>query len=323
MKNWMLNGLIVFLLITGLGTIFYPLVTSYLVEREAQEIIRDFKEISEKEQSQDQNADEEEAVIAGIDLSRLYSDMQEYNEEIYDVGQADLTDPFSYETPAFDLKEYGIRNDVFGYISIPRMKVELPILLGASTENMAKGAVNLGMTSIPIGGDNTNAVLAGHRGYGGAAMFRNIELLKEGDLIYITNLWETLTYEVAEIKVIMPTEINEVYIQEGRDLVTLLTCHPYTHNYQRYVVYCDRISGTEIEKQAQSEAGDTGLELKYVFKMDELSSSQQKIFMEYWLPIGVGILLVMIVLIWAARKCHNKSIKKENANEGNRHSKKN
>ena len=125
-------------------------------------------------------------------------------------------------------------------LSIPKMDLELPIYLGATTEHLAGGAAQLSQTSMPIGSENTNCVLAGHRGWYGALFFRHIELLEIGDEIMITNLWETLTYTVSEIKVIEPNEIDEILIQPGRDLVTLLTCHPYgSGGRYRYVVYCE------------------------------------------------------------------------------------
>ena len=103
-----------------------------------------------------------------------------------------------------------------------------------------KGAGHLSETSIPIGGNNTNSVIAAHRGMKSHPMFRDIENLSIGDEVKITNMWDELIYKVVETKVINPDEISEVLIQEGRDLITLITCHPYTKNYQRYVVYCER-----------------------------------------------------------------------------------
>ena len=128
------------------------------------------------------------------------------------------------------------------------MEIELPILLGANTENMKQGAVHLIETSYPIGGENTNCVLAAHRGYSRAAMFRDIEKLELGDEIYIRNFRETLVYRVVQLQVISPTDVGQLLIQDGRDLVTLITCHPYGHNYQRYVVYCER----DMSQEAQS-----------------------------------------------------------------------
>ena len=94
----------------------------------------------------------------------------------------------------------------------------------------------------PIGGDNTNCVIAGHRGWRGADYFRHIDRLHVGDTVTLTNLWETLTYTVADIQIIQPHEVDKIKIQQSRDLLTLLTCHPYAGGgRQRYVVYCERI----------------------------------------------------------------------------------
>ena len=172
-------------------------------------------------------------------LESLYNRLREYNTELYENKQEKLADPFSYSQPNFDLSAYGIGNNCVGYISIEKLNVTLPVLLGANEENMRNGAVHLTETSFPIGGENTNSVIAAHRGVT-RIMFRNIHLLEEGDRVIIKNFRETLTYEVCEIKIIFPTDVNELLIQEGRDLVTLLSCHPLGENYQRYVVFCER-----------------------------------------------------------------------------------
>ena len=107
---------------------------------------------------------------------------------------------------------------------------------------LAAGAAVLGNTSAPIGGDNTNCVIAGHRGWKGADYFRHIDRLAVGDSVTLTNLWETLTYTVADIQIIQPHEVDKIKIQQGRDLLTLLTCHPYASGgRQRYVVYCEKL----------------------------------------------------------------------------------
>ena len=117
----------------------------------------------------------------------------------------------------------------------------MPVYLGASDDHLAVGAAVLGNTSAPIGGDNPNCVIAGHRGWRGADYFRHIDKLAVGDTVKLTNLWETLTYTVADIQIIQPYEANKIKIQPNRDLLTLLTCHPYASGgRQRYVVYCER-----------------------------------------------------------------------------------
>ena len=136
----------------------------------------------------------------------------------------------------------GQQGDMFGVISIPGIELEMPLYLGATEAHMAEGAAQLGKTSIPIGGENTNAVIAGHRGYNGAPYFRYVPELQIGDSVNITNLWGTLHYRVVETKIIQPNDIDAIKIQPGRDLITLLTCHPYASGgKQRFLVICERM----------------------------------------------------------------------------------
>ena len=153
----------------------------------------------------------------------LYAAMQAYNAQIYADGQSGLTDAFAYENPPLDLTDYGYDEEVLAMLWIPRLNLELPVYLGASRENMAKGAALLGQTSMPLGGENTN-----------------VQQIQVGDKIQLTTPWDTLIYRVAELKIIDPADISSVLIQPGRDLLTLSTCHPYTQNYQRYLVIAER-----------------------------------------------------------------------------------
>ena len=211
------------LFITGIAVTIYPHVERKLYDIRTEDLIK--TSIQQYEQ---------------MDLYDLYLLMQEYNKNIYENHQEGLSDPFSYEQASFDLSQWGFGENMMGYIEIPAMDIKLPLYLGATKENMKKGAVHLSNTSLPIGGENITSVIAAHRGYQGAYMFQEIERLVIGDEVFVTNFWETLTYRVTEIKVISPKDIEEILIQDGRDLVTLITCHPFRHNYQRYVVYCER-----------------------------------------------------------------------------------
>lgn len=174
-------------------------------------------------------------------MDRLYLELKKRNEQLYVNGQTKFCSVSSYQKPTINLKLYGINNNTIGYIKIPDMNVNLPIFLGASEENMKKGAVHLTETSYPIGGENTNCVIAAHRGYSKTAMFRNIEKLEIGDQVFIENFRERIVYQVMQLRIISPTDINQVLIKEGKDMLTLITCHPYRKNSQRYVVFCERI----------------------------------------------------------------------------------
>lgn len=241
--------LCILLTVSGLFLILYPTMHAWKSSNTSNQAVQRFRENTSKTastepihkpQSTDKQAAETEPV--NVKYPELLQAMQSYNQHIWIDGQSDLCDAWSYEKPAFDLEDYGIEDEVFGIISIPKMDLELPLFLGATEEHLANGAAQLSQTSIPIGGNNTNSVIAGHRGWNGALLFRHIELLEIGDEVTITNLWNTLTYRVVDIQIIEPYEVSKVLIQTGRDLLTLLTCHPYgSGGRYRYVVYCERV----------------------------------------------------------------------------------
>lgn len=218
----------IILFIVGLGFFAYPIVL-----REAFDIQVN-KEIYQFNQLKTTNDD-------NLLYTELRRAMFEYNEKLYLSGQSGLIDQLSYEKPDFLLSDYGIDSDILGYITIPAIDIKLPIYNGASKENMAKGAAYLAHTSLPVGGENTNCVIAAHTRYKSIYMFKRITELNVGDKIYITNFWETLVYQVVETKVIDPNDSQNIYIKANRSLITLSTCHPYPDNYQRYLVYAELV----------------------------------------------------------------------------------
>ena len=256
MRNGKLRAFLIALMLlvfaSGLTFLLYPYLWGAMVDREislnAQGFLnRDKTEptISEVIVTMDSPTEPEET----RDYPELWTDMVRYNETIYAQGQTGLSCAYDYQKPSFRLTDYGLSDEVFGVISIPVMELEMPIFLGATEQHMADGAAHLSQTSLPIGGENTNCIIAGHRGYNGASYFRYIDKLNVGDAVYITNLWERLTYQVCEIKIIAPHDVTEILIQPGRELLTLLTCHPYASGgRQRYVVYCERVKSPEAQK---------------------------------------------------------------------------
>lgn len=219
-----------------------PLIFRVEKQVEIEQTIEAFEEAREKTQPSPTEV-ETPAVGEPVKLpyAELLRDMSYYNARIYVNRQEGLNSRSAYAVSHFDLGSYGLSSEVFGVIRIPAMDLEMPLYLGASDANMANGAAVLAQTSIPIGGESTNAVIAGHRGWNGYKYFMDIELLQLGDEVTITNLWETLTYEVVEIKIVSPDDVDAILIQPGRDMITLLTCHPpNTGGRYRYLVYCER-----------------------------------------------------------------------------------
>ena len=218
----------IILFIVGLGFFAYPIALREAFDIQANKAIDQFDQLKT---TNDDN-------LLYTELRRA---MFEYNEKLYLSGQSGLIDQLSYEKPDFLLSDYGIDSDILGYITIPAIDIKLPIYNGASKENMAKGAAYLAHTSLPVGGENTNCVIAAHTRYKSIYMFKRITELNVGDKIYITNFWETLVYQVVETKVIDPNDSQNIYIKANRSLITLSTCHPYPDNYQRYLVYAELV----------------------------------------------------------------------------------
>ena len=219
--------LAVLLAVAGICIILLPVFTGYKLQADTDAAVQGFLDDREEPEQQ---------------YSELMTALQEYNRQLYAEKQCNLTDLEACEEPAADLTAYGIEDEIIGVLEIPAMELTMPVYLGASDDHLAAGAAVLGNTSAPIGGDSTNCVIAGHRGWRGADYFRHIDRLQVGDTVTLTNLWETLTYTVADIQIIQPHEVEKIKIQPNRDLLTLLTCHPYASGgRQRYVVYCEKL----------------------------------------------------------------------------------
>lgn len=223
------NRWILLLFILGLSILVYPHVAQWVNQWFQQKLVEDF-------QNELHAGSEEE-------IQQLLANAQGCNEEIFHESKG-FHDPFSEQEAK--LQEFkkciGLKQDeMFGAIEIPKLKLIIPIYLGADEKVLKKGIGQVEGSSIPIGGQSTHTVLAGHRGMGTKEMFRNIDKLIDGDLFYIHTFGETLTYRVYKQTIIYPNETDSLLIVEGKDLATLLTCHPYRHNYQRLLIHGERM----------------------------------------------------------------------------------
>ena len=226
----------------------------------------------------------------------LFGKIQLYNQELYENGQKRLYEPAYVEkTPEID----GIVSDeMFGYVEIPDIECTLPLYLGASEEHLNQGAAVLGGTSVPIGGNNTNCVIAAHRGWKQQAYFKYIDELEQGDCIIVTNQWERLEYIVSEIQVIDPDEVESIKIQPEKDLVTLVTCHPYRSGGKyRYVVYAKRREAGTTEVNHNKDL----LENKEV-QSSESTNANQEIEYEKCVRYAGGAVLAVLVIFVACKK---------------------
>jgi sortase A len=177
-------------------------------------------------------------LLFSIDLERLLKDSQQYNDNLKENQYSLLINSNSYTQPALNLESYGIYNGMYGYVTADTINMRLPIYLGTNNSSMNYGATHLTYTSLPIGGDKTNTVLAGHTGYIGRIFFDNIKNLQIGDKVSITNYWNTINYKVIGTNICEPTEVENIYIDGDKDLLTMFTC--INGGKQRYFVICER-----------------------------------------------------------------------------------
>lgn len=232
----------VVLLFGSLSLLLYPTVSKVINQQKANHVISEFNEAVEKiEQtkatetskgevsvSNKTDVDGSKIIIQNTDYSltpqdieALYRDSKSYNDSL---TKRQIFDNNDFSLSALNLPDYGIYNGVYGYINIPDINLQMPILLGSSNQNMAVGVTHLYQTSLPTGGKDTNCVISGHTGFTGRTFFDDIPNLQTGSIITVTTFFGTLDYEVSDIKKIDITETNDLFIEKGKDKLTLLTC---------------------------------------------------------------------------------------------------
>jgi sortase A len=214
------------------------------------------------------NAEESSEAMGAEALAEARDLLEAYNKRVSDGEVTIASDPFSFEDAMGAFGTLGLEDGLVGYMEVSAMDCSLPLYLGSTKDHMAKGATVVSGSSAPLGGTSSNCVIAAHRGYGSASMFRDIEKVSVGDEIRISTLWEDLTYTVVGTRVIDPSDTADVGVQLGRDLVSLVTCHPYGHNYTRYVVEAER---TYPQDEGFAVAGDQVVGEREMVRQREMS----------------------------------------------------
>ena len=230
----------VLVFLIGLLSFLYPCIRGAYLERQQQQQTQSFLDYLDDAAAPTGSTDADEAEDTSP-LALLRKDMEAYNEQIFAENQILFNSSAAYEQPSFLLSDYGLTDEVFAVLSIPALELEMPVYLGANTVNLSLGAAHMSQTSLPTGGENTNCVIAGHRGWQGADYFLYITKLQPGDEVIITNLWETLIYRVVSTKDISSRDTESILIQPGKDLLTLLTCdYGAGGTKYRFIVICER-----------------------------------------------------------------------------------
>ena len=227
------------IMLAGLGLLTGPFLLGAREEKVQNQVVDSFYQGVGKAQTVPTALPTVETQTPQEPQDPFYQAAKAYNASLLSSGQEAMTSRSDLEQFALSALDYGYAENIIGTIQIPRMEIELGLYLGANSENMAKGVAIFGMTSLPLGRESENVAIAGHRGWRGAPMFREIQKLQIDDPIYVTTPWQTLVYRVFEIRIVTPEDNTWCKIQQGRTLISLMTCHPYGQNYQRYIVFAE------------------------------------------------------------------------------------
>ena len=228
MKKNKIGILLVLMLFVGVCGLLYPSVSQYWNTKTQTRAVENYLEILESLKPEDYEAFYQEAETYNKELNELTTPLADYRQL---KGYNDI------------LNVSG--NGIMGYITVPKLGIELPLYHGISAEVLNVACGHLEGTSFPVGGENTHSVLSAHRGLPHAKLFTELDKMEIGDTFTITVLDRTVTYQVDQIKVVRPNDVNDIRIIEGEDLCTLLTCTPYGINSHRLLV-----RGTRIENAA-------------------------------------------------------------------------
>ena len=198
------------------------------------------------------NVYEQYAAESGTsEITKQLETARRYNQELIN-SRVMLTEPYCDISLPEDIR-YGdvldpTKNGIMCFVEIPKINVSLPVYHGTSEEVLKKGVGHMEGSALPIGGMGNRPFLLAHTGMNTSRMFSDLTGLIEGDLFYIRVLNLCLTYRVCEIQTLLPEEADELYPDEERDLMTLVTCTPYGVNSHRLIVTGERISDAEVEK---------------------------------------------------------------------------
>ena len=207
------------LLLFGIGLFMYPIVSDWICEYNSKEEINTY----------DQKITKTESKL----LRQLEKEAKDYNTAL---AQKDTT-----KISVVKYDDLLAVTDAISYIEIPKIGVYLPIYHGLSDEVLQKGIGHMEGTSLPVGGEGTHCVLAGHTGLPSAEIFTDLDQMSKGDAFFIHILDKVLEYQVDQIKVVLPYEEEDIQIVKGKDYITLLTCTPYGINDHRLLVRGKRI----------------------------------------------------------------------------------
>lgn len=274
MKKKAGNLVIGIIFLAGLSLLLYPFVANQWNNYRQKQLISGYEQaVSEKEAAE------------GIDYDAERKKAEDYNEALLPCV---LPDSFALaESSGVDpvyMNTLNIAGDeMMGSVEIPKINIKIPIYHTTEEEVLNKGAGHLEGSSLPVGGANTHAVISAHRGLPSASLFTDLDQMKVGDHFLLHVLDETLCYEVDKISVVKPEDTSALAVEDGQDLVTLLTCTPYGVNTERLLVRGHRVPYVEEEvKEEKTVLSGSSLHTNYLL----------------WVFVGLSVTALFVFVLY-------------------------
>ena len=274
MKKKAGNLVICIIFLAGLSLLLYPFVANQWNNYRQRQLISGYEQaVSEKEAAE------------GIDYDAERKKAEDYNEALLPCV---LPDSFALaESSGVDpvyMNTLNIAGDeMMGSVEIPKINIKIPIYHTTEEEVLNKGAGHLEGSSLPVGGANTHAVISAHRGLPSASLFTDLDQMKVGDHFLLHVLDETLCYEVDKISVVKPEDTTALAVEDGQDLVTLLTCTPYGVNTERLLVRGHRVPYVEEKvKEEKTVLSGSSLHTNYLL----------------WVFVGLSVTALFIFVLY-------------------------
>ena len=274
MKKKAGNLVICIIFLAGLSLLLYPFVANQWNNYRQKQLISGYEQVvSEKEAAE------------GIDYDAERKKAEDYNEALlpcvlpdyFALAESSGVDPVYMNT----LNIAG--DEMMGSVEIPKINIKIPIYHTTEEEVLNKGAGHLEGSSLPVGGANTHAVISAHRGLPSASLFTDLDQMKVGDHFLLHVLDETLCYEVDKISVVKPEDTSALAVEDGQDLVTLLTCTPYGVNTERLLVRGHRVPYVEEEvKEEKTVLSGSSLHTNYLL----------------WVFVGLSVTALFVFVLY-------------------------
>ena len=275
MKKYLKKMIIVFIFLSGLSLLLYPMISNKWNDYRQKQLITGYdKTVKEAQQA------------GRIDYEEEWKKARAYNEALL---PAILPDSFAVAASSEEPdREYmsclNLTGDgMMGYVEIPKINIKIPVYHTVSTEILEKAAGHLEGSSLPTGGESTHAVISAHRGLPSASLFTDLDKMEDGDHFLLYILDDILCYEVDKISVVDPEDTKDLVVEEGKDFVTLLTCTPDGVNTQRLLVRGHRVDYEPETVQAE-EKNTAGISLHTNYLL--------------WAVVGLGITAAFIVVLY-------------------------